>query len=449
MRPRSLRVARPWQAYLVLLLPVGVWEAKGYGTIWEITADSLQSWEVTTTTCVRAGQYARASVPPPGTAEGYLEGVTTAWIIRPGWSRRRLVAHSPGTAADVHFRKLAALPHICVPPTRDTQDANFEAFQRTMGEQYAFFGLRGVNWGAAVTKARRKMGGANGPRAFYDILEEMVAPLDDRHTDVTATDLNVRARHYRHSGGPLDQEMFIRLKANPPTRYLVGPVESWCQDWIQYGELRGSIGYLRILREYTYASTGRFEDDSIAAIVALDSIIPRAARLHGLVIDVRLNGGGFDAIALLIASRLTGSPYLAFRKQTRSDPKRHDRFTPLQPVHVRPSPGARYPGPAVLLTGPYTLSAGEVFTLALLNRRPRIARLGEATQGIFADELLRQLPNGWRFQLSTERYLTPEGKNFEARGIPPDRRIPLFPPADQETGRDGALEAALELLGHP
>jgi C-terminal processing protease CtpA/Prc len=315
-----------------------------------------------------------------------------------------------------------------------------------MAEQYAFFKLRGLDWSAATARARAKLPLARSAREFYDVLEEMVGPLEDRHTDVTATDLNLRLRHHRRSGGALDPALFNRVKANPPRRYLAGPLESWCQDWVQFGELSGSIGYLRILREYSYTPSGRFEDDSLALIRALDSIMPRAARLRGLVVDLRMNGGGFDAIALLIASRLTGSSYHAFGKQTRSDPVHPDRFTPLQAVHVRPSPGARYTGPVVLLTGPYTLSAGEVLTLSLLGRRPAITRIGEATQGIFADELLRRLPNGWRFQLSTERYLTPAGENFEGRGIPPHRTVAVFPPTDLESGRDGALELALQIL---
>jgi len=375
----------------------------------------------------------------------FLDGVTTAWIIRPGASAQRFVAHSPGTAADVIFHQRQSLPSVCTPPTPNTTEGTFAVFEHTMAEQYAFFGLRKHDWSRAVTMARAKLSQLTTPREFYDILEEMIAPLEDRHTDVTATDLNVRVRHYRHSGGPLDSAIFNRVKATPPRRYLAGPLESWCQDWLQFGELTGSIGYLRILREYSYTPSGRFEDDSLALTQALDSIMPRASRLRGLIVDIRMNGGGFDAISLLIASRLTATPYLAFRKQTRFAPQHPEQFTPLQAVHVRAS-GIRYTGPVVLLTGPYTLSAGEVLTLALLGRRPRITRIGAATQGIFADELLRQLPNGWRFQLSTERYLTPAGENFEGRGIPPDREVPLFSPSDLETGRDGALEAALEVL---
>ena len=359
------------------------------------------------------------------------------------------MAHAPGTMSDIRFRPLPALPAGCRSPTANTVDGNFAVFERTLREHYAFFTLRRLDWNAQVAKARSRLAGTPTPRGLYEALEQMAAPLEDLHTDVTATDLKLRARHYRRSGGIIDPERYRALLASPPRRYLAGGLESWCQDWIQYGELPDSVAYLRIMREYTYTPSGRFEDDSLALAAALDSILARVARRRGLVIDLRLNGGGADAIAMMIVSRLTKVPYQAFAKQGRSDPERPERFTPLQRVRVTPVPGARFGGPAVLLTGPWTLSAGEVLTLALIGRRPRMLRVGESTQGIFADELIRQLPNGWHFQLSSERYLAPDGTNFEGAGIPPDRMVPVFPESDQRSGRDGALEAALELLARP
>ena len=170
---------------------------------------------------------------------------------------------------------------------------------------------------------------------------------------MTATDLNVRVRHYRRSGGPLDPALFERIKANPPRRYLAGPLESWCQDWLQYGELTGSIGYLRILREYSYAPSGRFEDDSLALTQALDSIMPRVARLRGLVVDMRMNGGGFDAISL--PHRLPpDSERLIWHSANRpvTHPEHPDRFTPLQAVHVRASSAPATPAPSYSSRGP-------------------------------------------------------------------------------------------------
>jgi C-terminal processing protease CtpA/Prc len=49
--------------------------------------------------------------------------------------------------------------------------------------------------------------------------------------------------------------------------------------------------------------------------------------------------------------------------------------------------------------------------------------------------------------LPNELYLTETGKSFDGQGIPPDIRVPVYPKVDLESGRDGALEKALEVLG--
>lgn len=428
--------------------PAGIWQSDGYGMVWEFGPDGLETWEITTATCVRTARLAKGP-PPPGAAAAFLDGVATAWIIRTGWTSSGLRAHSPGTMSDIRFRPIRSLPAACRTPTSNTIAGNFDVFERTVRENYAFFALRGLDWNAQVEAARRRLAGASAARDLYEALEQMVAPLEDLHTDVSAIDLKLRARHFRRSGGIIDPERYQALLAAPPRRYLTGPLESWCQNWIQYGDLADSVAYLRVMREYTYTPSGRFEDDSVALAAALDSIMPRIARRRALVLDVRLNGGGADAISMMIVSRLTDRSYPAFAKQGRNHPMDLARFTPLQHVTVHPAPGARFGGPVVLLTGARTLSAGEVLTLALIGRRPRVVRVGQPTQGIFADELVRQLPNGWHFQLSTERYFAPDGTNFERAGIPPDRVVPLFPESDQATGKDGALETALEMLARP
>jgi C-terminal processing protease CtpA/Prc len=100
----------------------------------------------------------------------------------------------------------------------------------------------------------------------------------------------------------------------------------------------------------------------------------------------------------------------------------------------------------VELIGPDTVSAGETFTMALMGRQPRVTRVGENTQGVYSDVLSRHLPNGWRFGLSNEVFLTREGKHFEAVGVAPDIRVPVFGRKDLEKECDTALEKTLELL---
>ena len=84
--------------------------------------------------------------------------------------------------------------------------------------------------------------------------------------------------------------------------------------------------------------------------------------------------------------------------------------------------------------------------MALLDRQPHIARVGANTQGVFSDVLVRKLPNGWRFGLPNEVYLTKDGKAFDGVGVPPDIEVSIFPSEDLANGRDSAINKALELL---
>jgi len=85
--------------------------------------------------------------------------------------------------------------------------------------------------------------------------------------------------------------------------------------------------------------------------------------------------------------------------------------------------------------------------MALMGRTPKIVFIGENTQGVFSDVLGRMLPNGWRFGLPNEVYLTKDGKSFDGPGVPPDISVPVFPASDLDSSRDGAIEKAIQLLG--
>jgi hypothetical protein len=138
--------------------------------------------------------------------------------------------------------------------------------------------------------------------------------------------------------------------------------------------------------------------------------------------------------------------YLAYAKVARNNLDGALRFTEPQEVWVMPSTRPYFHGPVVLLIGPDTVSAGETFTMALMEREPHVTRIGLNTQGVFSDVLRRTLPNGWRFQLPNEKYLTKDRQSFDGMGVPPEIRTPFFSPGDIERGRDSALEAALQIL---
>ena len=123
--------------------------------------------------------------------------------------------------------------------------------------------------------------------------------------------------------------------------------------------------------------------------------------MKGLIIDVRINPAALVP-CLAVASRLTGTKYLAYSKVTRNNLSGPPSFNQPQPTWVDVSTLPGYRGKVVLLIGPDTLSGGETFAMALMGRKPHVEFVGENTQGVFSDVWGRKLPNGWTFGLPTE-----------------------------------------------
>lgn len=108
-------------------------------------------------------------------------------------------------------------------------------------------------------------------------------------------------------------------------------------------------------------------------------------------------------------------------------------------MYVQPARAPRYTGPVAVLTGGSTVSAGETFTQALLDRPGRTFRVGQPTQGVFSDVLVRTLPNGWLLGLPNEEFRTRSGTSFDGPGIPVDHATAVFTEEEFDRRRDSAF----------
>ncbi|MCC3772986.1 S41 family peptidase [Streptomyces sp. UNOC14_S4] len=429
----------------------GTWRMDGYGTVLTVEDGGrrLRSYETTSVSCLPGGLEATRT----GTTGPFHQDGEAPVTVTPKGRDRAELAFADAVGHRT-LRRVAALPANCRPATRPDPGADprqvFDTFWQTYAENYPFFAARHIDWNAVRDRYRPQVTERTSPEKLFSVLSDMIRPLHDGHTglvdlehpegyfsgireDTVLPDDKERAR--------IDRAVAEEVDAAGAAR--TGVKRTWADGRITYAELPGRIGFLRITAFTQYAKGNDYEADQATLHKALDEVFTTARTsgpdaLRGLVLDLRLNGGGSDRLALDVAERLTARPYTAYLKHARDDARDPRRFTPSEPVPVRPHAGPVFTGPLAVLTGRLTMSAGETLTQALLGRGPAPSVIGENTQGLFSDRLERTLPNGWRFWLPNEEYVsaTDHRTTYDGAGIPPG--IPVSP--------DAALPQALRVL---
>jgi hypothetical protein len=441
--------------------PDGLWLTDGYGELVKFKGNDLLVYEITKLSCILS-EKASHKTDTGAANEIVFAGDDDTFQIGLGPSQDTLWLHVDGATSKILLRRTNSQPEPCSQALADTPLSNYEVFWQTFAEQYAFFALREVDWRAVDKKARPQVTADTKPEELFRILSGMVEPLHDKHVYISAPNIHAGFRGGRPPTDTLQDPDKPRVTEIIETKYVVGGLQDFCNGQLQFGVLRPHQGamesdserdgrahlirYLRIHSFAPYSKDDDFEKQLQVLQAALDEIFKDASGWGGLVIDIRINSGGFDQFGIAIASRLAALDYFGWEKVARDNVADPDRHTPPQPVMVHASHRPGFRGPVVLLTSAHGLSAAETFAMALLGRDPHITRVGANTQGVFSDELGRTLPNGWTFGLSNETYLTKDGKSFEGAGVPPDIEAPIFPQRDLTDGRDSALDKALKLL---
>ena len=425
---------------------VGFWQTEGYGLVFDVRQDSVIGYEVTKVSCIAATRALTKPTPSASALAAFGQpGTPVTYVVLPGKTRNDARVHLAYAASDMIIHRIDRKPAVCDAPTPNTPLSNFDVFAQTWAEQYGFFREKKVDWAVVVAANRPRVTEATTPEQLFDIISGMISPLQDAHSFIGAQAIK------KSFGGVRKTPSFIEKREARDSAYalvsahLTSPLQRFCEGRVEFGMLGPDVGYLRIRGFSGYSKDGGYETGLAALEAGLDTAFANTQGWKGLVIDVRINGGGADPYGLAIARRLTATPYTAYVKQARSDPADATKWTEAQPSVVQPSTRPSFRGPVIELTGVQSISAAETFTQALMDRKPKIIRVGETTQGVFSDVLGRTLPNGWRFGLANERFVT-DGKSFDNVGIAPDVAIESLTPAARATGKDAAVEKALAML---
>lgn len=322
-------------------------------------------------------------------------------------------------------------------------EKNFEELWETFYNRYPFFELRHVNWKEQYKIYRPKVTSATSDDQLFDIFCRMLDPLNDGHVELKVPATGDRkAQHFTPEKRTRFQQEFpgcqIAQLFRTTARTLVangfGPPHE-TKAWMLRYCRSPTFGYMRILE------LEGIEKRKLTA--ALNDIARDFSDLKGFIIDIRNCPGGDDSTAIAVINRFCDRRRVAFHRKTKIGPDSND-FTPLKTWYLEPRGDAQFTGPIVLLTCDAVFSGGEAFALAV-KQLPYVTIIGDHTNGIFSYQLEKMLPNGWRYCLSYQVYLSADMVCYEGKGVPPD--ILLFnKKADIESGIDSLIVRALTVL---
>jgi C-terminal peptidase prc len=371
----------------------------------------------------------------------------------------------------------------------------FEGVCHRVRERYVYPDYNGVDWDALCGAYAPRVEAAESDAAFWALMQELVGHLDDRHTaflspeeaaaedasfyegaDYVGVGIYALVPEDRDHGvvlftlpgspaeavGLRAHDRILRVDGLPaccsPEGYdnldhLLGPEGTTVTVVAQLpGEAprnltlrrarieghvpvraeriptaRGDVGYLFIPTLW---------DDTVAerARGALDEMW-RAGPLVGLIVDLRVNGGGaYTELYDLLALFTSGEVGTFVRRGGETDP------LVVAPEPLRDSQAV----PLVLLISRYTESYAEVLAAAL-RTGGRATLVGERTAGNVETIYPHTFKDRSRLWLAEETFALPDGSSWEGTGLAPDLRVDGR--WDEITADDDpGVEAALDFL---
>ena len=322
-------------------------------------------------------------------------------------------------------------------------EKNFEALWDTFHNRYPFFEVRRVDWKQQYEIHRPKVTSGTSDNELFDILCQMLDPLDDGHVELKSRAIaGQKPRYFTAEKKTTFHQEFSKRQVGQLFKTTAktlaadgfGPPQETAA-WMLHYCRSPAFGYIRILE---LEGIGKRK-----LTAALDEIGRDFEDLSGFIIDIRDCPGGDDSTAIAIINRFCDCKRIAFHRKTKIRPG-DDGFTPLKTWHIEPQGDAQFTGPIVLLTCDSVFSGGEAFALAI-KQLPHVTIIGDHTNGIFSYQLEKKLPNGWRYCLSYQVYLSADMVCYEGKGVPPDIVL-LNTRADIENGIDPLITRALAVL---
>lgn len=246
--------------------------------------------------------------------------------------------------------------------------------------------------------------------------------------------------------GDLDQAVQVGLRRPDGTVFGVSLAREPFErrpEAITTQVLDEGIGLLR-LPSFSASNLGLKSGEAL--VRAFDDALEQLRATKAIIIDMRGNSGGDDAVAGRCAGRFfasaTAFPSFQMRMVTLGVPW----FAPRIGRSVSPRGPWQYTGPVVLLIDEFVFSSAEHF-VAGMHDSGRAITIGYATAGSSGNPVRLEV-SGFKFQVSRWREYRADGSLIEGHGAPAD--VVVRPTvADLASGVDRVLAVAIDYLGRP
>lgn len=174
-----------------------------------------------------------------------------------------------------------------------------------------------------------------------------------------------------------------------------------------------------------------------------DEALEHMRATRGLIVDVRLNGGGDEPTAQKVAGRFLEKQFVYAYSQYRNGAN-HTNLTEKHVRKIAPRGPWRYNRPVMLLIGEKCMSSNESF-IGMMTGGTNVTTMGDHTCGSSGNPRIVRLPLD--ITVSVPRWIDylPDGTPLDERGFQP--QVPFNPTQGAFEGeRDDLLTAALERL---
>lgn len=299
---------------------------------------------------------------------------------------------------------------------------NFDALWNIIDRNYCFFEYKKIDWNTVYASYSPRITSDMSNDALFKLLGEMLSELKDGHVNIMAS--HDVSRYWKwYEDYPANFDPFIQKQ------YLGN--DYGIASGLKYKILEDNVGYI-------YYSS--FSND--VGVSNLDQILGRMAICHGIILDVRDNGGGsltnVDRIASRFFNQRTLVGYISHKTG-----KGHNDFSPLYPKYMESSNNIRYQKPVVVLTNRGCYSATNEF-VSVMKYAPNVTVIGDKTGGGSGLPFSSELPNGWSVRFSASPIFNAEKEHIEF-GIEPDVSVSMEE-SDKSNNRDTIIESARAII---